>query len=205
MNKPQDRNFPFPHDGLNGDIRFSSSHKQHWFMRPISILFTIFMALFCPFILFGVIIPSLEDDTINSNFLYLLHITTTWSAIAFVTLALLIFLKAIYRLIRGSTPETLTLNKPTLTFDDGLPPITVGFFFIRPSDQKKFRKALYHKRRSYTFTLEQLQTLALRKTGNGTRMTIDQGRNRIEFFTTASDDQRKWLLTHLNEHYELGL
>ncbi|WP_299377066.1 hypothetical protein [uncultured Kiloniella sp.] len=107
--------------------------------------------------------------------------------------------------IKGETPESLTLTQSALNYNSGRPNIKIGAFLSSLSCKKEFHKTLFYKTKHHTFTSEQLGTLTLRETDHGNRITIDQGRHRISFFTTATDEQRKWLFNYLNSYYSLKL
>lgn len=106
----------------------------------------------------------------------------------------------IYRLFRKPVPEQLQLNLPNLTFDTGVPPLDIKFG-VRYSHSMEYWKSMFHRRKQIEFTPADLQSLRLRETDSGNRLTIDHGADRIDIATGATEVEREWLYNTLKSAY----
>lgn len=77
----------------------------------------------------------------------------------------------IYRVFQKSIPEQLLLNRPSLSLDTGMPPIKIDFGM---RNQKDYWNSVFPKRKRIEFTPPELETMELRETDGGNRLTIDQ-------------------------------
>lgn len=114
------------------------------------------------------------------------------------TLGGLFALFFLYRLLKKSVPESLLLSRPKLVYDTGLPPFQFNF---HPSSQKEYWKSLFAKRKQYELSAEHMQTLKLRETSSGNRLTIDHGATRLEIGKDVSEIEREWLFEYLQSRY----
>ncbi|WP_430459997.1 hypothetical protein ACQUQU_12355 [Thalassolituus sp. LLYu03] len=106
----------------------------------------------------------------------------------------------LYRLFQPSQPQQLLLNKPELSVDMGREPFDIQNHGGRGASLKK----LLPKRQRYSFSPAELQTLALRETDDGNRLTLDRGNERLELAKDATEIEREWLFQHLAAQYRLG-
>ena len=104
----------------------------------------------------------------------------------------------IYRLFRKPVPEALHLTLPNLTFDTGVPPLDLKF---GTRYSMEYWKTLFHRRKKIEFTPLELQSLRLRETDSGNRLTIDRGADRIDIATGATEVEREWLYNMLKDVY----
>jgi len=104
----------------------------------------------------------------------------------------------LYRLFRKPIPEQLHLNVPNLIFDTGVPPLDIKFGTRYSRD---YWKSLFHRRKQIVFTPVELQSLRLRETDSGNRLTIDQGTDRIDIATGATEIEREWIYSTLKGLY----
>ena len=107
----------------------------------------------------------------------------------------------LFRMIRPSVPETITLSHSGMHYDSGIEPFQFAFGY---RSQREMWKKLFKKRARVELNHSELQTLRLREFENGNRLTVDQGSNRLEIATAASELEREWLFALLREHYNLG-
>ncbi len=181
----------------DGNRIFYSYYEKLGIRRFISILFFICWGGFSLLIfVFGPLI-AWDDDISNKYFFVFIYLV--------MTIILYGSIKSLYLLIKGETPESLILRESSLIFNSGRPNIKIGFFLSFLSELGEFKRLLLYKVQHHHFSCDQLKTLTLRETDHGNRITIDQGRHRISFFTTATDEQRKWLFNYLNSYYDLKL
>lgn len=103
-----------------------------------------------------------------------------------------------YRLFRPQVPERLTLSRPEVKYDSGVPPLRLFFGW---GSQMDFWRMLFPKRRRLEFAAKELSTLKLRETDAGNRLTIDVGADRIDLASGASEVEREWLFDLLQREY----
>src|SRR5262249_50542887 len=91
---------------------------------------------------------------------------------------------AAYRTLRPSVPETLQFRRNSFAYDSGLAPPD---FSLGRRSRNPFQswKAMFPKRRRLELDRSQLQSLRLRETDSGNRLTFDIGSERIEIAPTA--------------------
>lgn len=104
----------------------------------------------------------------------------------------------IYTLFRPAIDESLTLAKGKLIYDPGRAPYQGGY-----EEQKQAWRAFLPRKKPTEFNRSDLQTLRLRETENGNRLTIDSGATRIELANAASEVEREWLYKVIAKHYAL--
>lgn len=104
----------------------------------------------------------------------------------------------IYRLFKRSIPEQLLLNRPSLSFDNGVPPLRLEFGM---RVQKDYWKTIFPKRKRIEFSPQELKTMELRETDSGNRLTIDKGAERVEIAIGATEIEREWLFNYLQKNY----
>ena len=106
-----------------------------------------------------------------------------------------------YQIFRPTVPETLQLRRGSVGYDSGIPP-----FQLNTNRTQGFRdhwNSLLSSRLSADLDRQQLQTLRLRETEAGNRLTIDFGARRLELASQASEVEREWLARLLAKRYGL--
>jgi hypothetical protein len=110
---------------------------------------------------------------------------------------------AAYRAFRPIVPETLQLQRSGVAYDSGVPP-----FQFDSSGRNKNPKNTWHsafpKRIRADLDRRQLQSLRLRETETGNRLTVDVEAQRIEIAAGASEVEREWLARLLSRRYSLA-
>jgi hypothetical protein len=106
-----------------------------------------------------------------------------------------------YRSLRPPVPETLQLQSNGVAYDSGLPP--VQFDSWRNGNTKNSWRSAFPKRVLADFDRRELQSLRLRETESGNRLTVDVEAERIEIASGASEVEREWLARVLARRYSL--
>jgi hypothetical protein len=110
---------------------------------------------------------------------------------------------SIYRVFRPAVPESLTLKRNSVAYDSGIQPLQ----FDSSWRHKGARYAwvyTFPKRVRVEIDRRQLQSLRLRETESGNRLTIDVDAQRLEIAPTASEVEREWLAGYLARRYSLS-
>ena len=105
----------------------------------------------------------------------------------------------LFKIFRKPIPESLLLNRLNLLLDTG-----IASFNPSIGNQKEIWKTLFLKRKQIEFSPKELETLTLRETDSGNRLTIDNGSERIELATSATEIEREWLFEYLKSNYRIG-
>jgi hypothetical protein len=106
-----------------------------------------------------------------------------------------------YRVFRPSVPESLELRRSSLAYDSGIAPLQ--FDSWRTKKMKESWASLFPKRLRVELDRRQLQSLRLRETETGNRLTVDVDAARIDIAPTASEVEREWLARLLAQRYAL--
>jgi hypothetical protein len=106
-----------------------------------------------------------------------------------------------YRSLRPPIPETLQLQRSSIGYDSGLPP--VQFNSWRNSNTLSNWRSVFPKRVLADLDRSELQSLRLRETESGNRLTVDVEAERIEIASGASEVEREWLARLLARRYSL--
>jgi hypothetical protein len=106
-----------------------------------------------------------------------------------------------YRVFRPSVPESLELRRSSLAYDSGIAPLQ--FDSWRTKKMKETWASLFPKRLCVELDRRQLQSLRLRETETGNRLTIDIDAARIDIAPAASEVEREWLARLLSQRYAL--
>jgi hypothetical protein len=104
-----------------------------------------------------------------------------------------------YRAFRPSVPESLRLMPNTVTYDTGIPPLQVYGYISR----KDYWKSVFQKRTCVELDWRKLQSLHLRETNDGNRLTVDADAVRLDIAQSASEIEREWLYHLLATRYSL--
>jgi hypothetical protein len=108
----------------------------------------------------------------------------------------------LYRAFRPSVPETLELRRNSIAYDSGLAPpqLNSSWGYRSPKDSWN---TVFPKRVRVELDRSLLQSLRLRETESGNRLTVDVGAQRVEIAPTASEVEREWLARLLARRYSL--
>jgi hypothetical protein len=107
-----------------------------------------------------------------------------------------------YQIFRPTVPETLQLKRGSVAYDSGLPPFELNRN-TRNKGIRDYWSSLLSRRLRTDLDRQQLQTLRLRETETGNRLTIDLGAQRLELASQASEVEREWLARRLARRYAL--
>jgi hypothetical protein len=106
-----------------------------------------------------------------------------------------------YRSLRPAVPETLQLQRNGVAYDSGLPPFQ--FDSWRNKNTTNSWRSAFPKRVQADLDRRELQTMRLRETEAGNRLTVDVEAERIEIASGASEVEREWLARLLARRYSL--
>ena len=106
-----------------------------------------------------------------------------------------------YRAFRPSVPESLKLMPNGMTYDSGVPPLQMYFGYT----SHKAWKLMFPKRTRVELDRQKLQSLRLRETNEGNRLTVDTDALRIDIAQSAGEIEREWLYELLAKRYSLPL
>jgi len=96
----------------------------------------------------------------------------------------------LYKMFRPSVPESLRLMPDGVAYDSGVPPFQLSF---SQANQKEAWKGLFSRRLRLDVDRRQLQSLRLRETESGNRLTIDANTARLDVARSVSEVEREWL------------
>ena len=108
----------------------------------------------------------------------------------------------VYRIFRPSVPETLELKHAGVAYDSGIAPLQLNSSWSHGSIMDRW-KSTFPKRVRVDLDRRQLQSLRLRETEAGNRLTIDVDAQRIEIASGASEVEREWLARFLTRRYSI--
>lgn len=97
----------------------------------------------------------------------------------------------LYRLFRPSVAESLRLMPDGVAYDSGVPPLQMNFF--SQTNQREAWKGLFSRRLRIELDRGQLQSLRLRETDSGNRLTVDANAVRLDVARAVSEVEREWL------------
>jgi hypothetical protein len=141
---------------------------------------------------FSSVSNGLERGAVDS---FLLFWLAAW------TLAGIAVVYALFRTLRPSVPETLRLTSNGVVYDSGVVPM--GSSQSGSSSTKEAWSAMYPKRTRVEVDRRRLQSLQLRETDAGNRLTVDIDTRRLEIGRAASEIEREWLYQALVKRYSL--
>ena len=104
----------------------------------------------------------------------------------------------LYKIFRPSVPESLRLMPDSIAYDSGVPPFQLSF---SQTNQKEVWKNLFSKRLRVELDRQQLQSLRLRETDSGNRLTMDANTARLDVARSVGDVEREWLYQLLAGRY----
>jgi hypothetical protein len=108
-----------------------------------------------------------------------------------------------YQIFRPTVPETLQLKRGSIAYDSGIPAFELNNTKTRNKGVREYWNSLLSRRVRADLDRQQLQTLRLRETETGNRLTIDLGAQRLELASQASEVEREWLARLLARRYAL--
>ena len=108
----------------------------------------------------------------------------------------------LFRIFRPSVPETFKLKRNALVYDSGIQPFPMNYY--RYGNQMEQWKSMFPKRTIVEIDKRQLETLRLRETDSGNRLTVDVNAARLELAKGGSEIEREWLYKVLAERYSLA-
>jgi hypothetical protein len=106
-----------------------------------------------------------------------------------------------FRIIRGPEPEILGLTRTSVRYDSGIPPFEMKQYSGRSN---RDWSSYFPKRTRMELDRRELQSLQLRQTDLGNRLTIDNGATRLDLAKQATEIEREWLYKVLAERYLAG-
>ena len=106
----------------------------------------------------------------------------------------------VYRAFRPSVPESLRLMPDSVTYDSGIPPLQI---YSGNTSTKDAWKSMFPKRTRTELGWRKLQSLRLRQTNDGNRLTVDADALRLDIAQSASEIEREWLYQLLANRYSL--
>jgi hypothetical protein len=104
----------------------------------------------------------------------------------------------LYKIFRPSVPESLRLMPDGVAYDSGVLPFQMNF---SQTSQREVWRSLFSKRWRVELDRQQLQSLRLRETDSGNRLTIDANAVRIDVGRSVSEVEREWLYQLLADRY----
>jgi hypothetical protein len=107
----------------------------------------------------------------------------------------------VFRIARGPEPEIFNLTRTSLRYDSGVPPLELNW-----NDGQNYRRSwasYFSKRVRVELDRRKLQSLQLRETDLGNRLTVDSGAARLNLANGATEIEREWLYKVLAERYSL--
>jgi hypothetical protein len=107
-----------------------------------------------------------------------------------------------YRAFRPTVPETLLLHRSGVAYDSGVPSLQFDSSW-RNKNPKNAWNSAFPRRIRADLDRPRLQSLRLRETEAGNRLTVDVDAQRIEIASGASEVEREWLARLLSRRYSL--
>jgi hypothetical protein len=108
----------------------------------------------------------------------------------------------LYRAFRPPVPESLQLKRNSVTYDSGIPPLQFDTSW-RYKNARDTWSATFPKRVRVDLDRRCLQSLRLRETESGNRLTVDVDAARLDIAPNASEVEREWLARLLAQRYSL--
>jgi hypothetical protein len=106
----------------------------------------------------------------------------------------------LFRIFGPQVPETLRLKRGGLLYDSGrLPPPSS----YRYGSQRDSWKSAFPKRTIVEIDRKGLQTLRLRETDSGNRLTVDVNATRLDVAVNSTEIEREWLYQVIKDRYGL--
>jgi hypothetical protein len=110
---------------------------------------------------------------------------------------------SVYWIFRPSVPESLKLLASAVVYDSGVAPYQLNYGHGYKSRRDTWRST-FPKRMRLELDRRTLQSLRLRETDDGNRLTVDAGASRIDIARDATEVERDWLYRVLAKRYALS-
>jgi hypothetical protein len=107
----------------------------------------------------------------------------------------------LYRMLRPIVSESFRLMPEGVRYDSGNPAVQMNF---GNTNQRPDWKSYFPKRVRIDIDRQQLQSLRLRQTVLGNRLTVDANISRLDLARDASEIEREWLYKIIAERYSLA-
>ena len=109
----------------------------------------------------------------------------------------------LFRVVRPSVPETLALGRNSIAYDSGVAPPQFNSYKRNQNPISAWR-SMFPRRLRADLDRNELQTLRLRETEAGNRLTVDVEGQRIDIAQAATEIEREWLAKLLARRYALA-
>ena len=109
----------------------------------------------------------------------------------------------LFRIFRPTVPETLQLKRNSVGYDSGIAPPQFNTYRRYQNPLTAWR-SMFPKRRQADLDRSELQSLRLRETESGNRLTVDVEGQRIDMAASANEVEREWLARLLARRYSLS-
>ena len=111
-----------------------------------------------------------------------------------------------YQVFRPSVPESLRLMPDGVIYDSGIPAPHSGYVLYGSSRvHLRLPRLFVPKRTRIELDRRKLQSLRLRETNDGNRLTVDADALRLDIAQSATEIEREWLYQLLTKRYSLPL
>jgi hypothetical protein len=107
----------------------------------------------------------------------------------------------VYRIFRPTVAEQLKLLASGIAYDSGIAPFQLHYGRYR--SQWDAWRYMFPKRAQLELDRQALQSLRLRETDDGNRLTVDAGAARLDIARSATEVEREWLYRLLAKRYHL--
>jgi hypothetical protein len=108
----------------------------------------------------------------------------------------------LFRVLRPAVPETLALGRNSVAYDSGVAPPQYNSYRRNQNPISNWRST-FPKRLQADLDRNELQSMRLRETESGNRLTVDVEGQRIEIAQAANEIEREWLAKLLARQYKL--
>ncbi len=105
-------------------------------------------------------------------------------------------MKTVHRLLQTPIPATLSLTRRSFEYDTGIAPASIK---RSRSGRQSISDIFPAKRERFAFNSNEIDTLTLRETDRGNRLTIDEGATRHDLASSASEIEREWLHDYIKQ------
>jgi hypothetical protein len=107
-----------------------------------------------------------------------------------------------YPAFRPAVPESLRLMPNTVTYDSGIPPLPSLQTYWGSTSFKDLWRSVFPTRTRVELDRQKLQSLRLKGTKDGNRLTVDADALRLHIAQSASELEREWLYQLLTKRYQ---
>jgi|KBSSwiStaDraftv2_1062776.scaffolds.fasta_scaffold04022_11 hypothetical protein len=112
----------------------------------------------------------------------------------------------VYRIFRPSVSESLRLQGGGIAYDSGIAPFWFNYGYHGDAQSRRDAwRSMFPKRARLELDRHTLQSLRLRETDGGNRLTVDAGAQRLDLAGAATEVEREWLYRLLAKRYDLSV